>query len=614
VQKSGQGTSENSSDTAGLGSQDPRGSPIRHAAVTPAVPSRNLIGLNVMISQQDLSSTKNLAIFRVQIGGRAIGLFRRGRPARDHSTHPGALRMDGDVATSYDAMPYEGRFIPMTHPDRMATMAILHGMEPPPVERCRVLELGCADGGNLLTIAQTLPGASLLGVDLSPRQVDEGRATAQALGAGNVDLRSLDLAGIDDSYGLFDYIICHGVYSWVAASVRERILRICSRNLALNGVAYLSYNVFPGWGLRGMLREMMLYHTRGITDPTARAQQARALLDFITREASPQDGPYAHYLREESRKFARFSDTYICHEYLAEDNQPVFFHEFVVDAASAGLRYVGDSAFSLEESRLSADFRHVISRLASDVVRRGQYVDFVMNRTFRQSLFCKSGVLTYESPNPEAVRSLRLVALARPEHPKPDLLSEAREPFVTMYGSKMLVDEPLIKAALFVLYELWPRSAGFDELWASTRGLLGRPEVTGDADRAGFAARLLQCHILRLVDMHTIDPPIAVEPGEHPRATALARLDAARDARIVSLRNHNAVLEEVDRLVLPLLDGSRDRAAIVEAMAALVASGRLNLVSDSQPISGPAAVHEALVSIVRSSLRRIADQALLIAD
>jgi methyltransferase-like protein len=114
--------------------------------------------------------------------------------------------------------------------------------------------------------------------------------------------------------------------------------------------------------------------------------------------------------------------------------------------------------------------------------------------------------------------------------------------------------------------------------------------------------------------MHTMDPPIATEPGERPRTTALARRNAAGDTRVVSLRNHNAVLEEVDRLVLPLLDGSRNRAAIVDAMSALVSAGRLNLVSDGQPISGPSEVHEALVSLVRSSLRRIADQALLIAD
>ena len=302
--------------------------------------------------------------------------------------------MPEDVATNCDAMPYQGLFIPTSHPDQMAIMAVLLGIQPPGVERCRVLELGCADGGNLLTIAQALPRVLFLGVDISTRPVDEGRATARALGAHNVAPQSLDLAKIDDRYGLFDYIICHGVYSWVAAPVREKILRICSRKLEPNGVGYISYNVYPGWGRRGILRELMLYHTRGITDPAARVRQARALLDFLSREATPQDA-YAHSLREVSREFARFPDTYLFHGHLAEDNHPVFSHEFVAVAASAGLRYVGDSAFSLEESRLSADFHQVIGRPGTDVVWRGQSVDFALNRTFRKSLFCGSGVLTY---------------------------------------------------------------------------------------------------------------------------------------------------------------------------------------------------------------------------
>ncbi len=135
--------------------------------------------------------------------------------------------MSSDAATSYDEVSYPGQFIPMTHPDRMATMAILHGMIPPAVASCRVLELGCCDGGNLLTMAQNLPRASFVGVDLSARQVAEGRAAAEAMGVGNVELRSLNLADLDEAFGLFDYIICHGVYSWVPAPVRDRILEIC---------------------------------------------------------------------------------------------------------------------------------------------------------------------------------------------------------------------------------------------------------------------------------------------------------------------------------------------------------------------------------------------------
>jgi SAM-dependent methyltransferase len=522
--------------------------------------------------------------------------------------------MGGDAANSYDVLPYQGQFIPMTHPDRMATMAVLHGMKPPPVERCRVLELGCTDGGNLLTIAQALPEATFLGLDLSRRQITEGLTVAQAIGADNVELRALDLTEVNDTFGLFDYIICHGVYSWVPESIRRKILQICSRNLASNGVAYLSYNTYPGWFQQGMVRHMLLYHTRGIAEPVKRVQQARALLDFVAREAKPQDGPYAQYLLGLSERFAKFPDTYLFHDYLEEENQPLFFHEIVARAADAGLQYLSHSVFRVEDTRLSAEFQQVIDRLGPDFIRREQYVDFVLNRGFRQSLFCQTGAVIHPSPTPEAVRSLRLIALARPEESDPELGTRSGVQFLTMHGDRLTVDEPLIKAALFALYQRWPLSLGFDDLWGTTREILGRSGTDTDTDRAEFAAKLLRCHLFRLLDLHTFDLPIATDPGQRPRASALARRNAAEGRQIVSLRHHLVTLDKIDLLVIPSLDGTRDEAAIVDQMAALVAEGKLQLSSDSRPISGRAAVHAALGPIVQSSLRRIADQALLMAD
>jgi cyclopropane fatty-acyl-phospholipid synthase-like methyltransferase len=522
--------------------------------------------------------------------------------------------MGQDAATSYDTLPYQGNFIPMTHPDRMAAMAVLHGMKPPAVERCRVLELGCTDGGNLLTMAQTMPDASFLGVDLSPVQIAQGKTAAHAMGVANVELLTLDLTEVDDSFGLFDYIICHGIYSWVTALVRDKILEICSRNLAPTGVAYVSYNIYPGWHQRRMLREMMLYHIQGITDLTEQVQQARALLDFVVHAATPYDGPYALYLRAESKKFEKFPDTYVFHDYLAEENHPVYFHEFVAHAVPAGLRYLSHAMFSYEETRLSPAARQVISRLGPDVIRREQYIDFVLNRTFRQSLLCHAGLMTFDSPSPEAIRSLRLVAMARPENSTPDLLSNSHEPFLTCYGVKLMVDEPLIKAALLALYQLWPRSASFEELWTATLDLLGRSRVTAPTDSTEFATSLLLCHMVQLVNLHTFDPPIATEPGERPRAGALARRTAARGERVISLRNHIAVLEEIDRLIIPLLDGTRDQTAIVDDLATKVAAGKLKLKADGDLIVEPAVVRKALEQTVNFRLQSIAYQALLVKE
>ena len=169
--------------------------------------------------------------------------------------------------TSYDEVPYADRVQPATHPDRLAVVATLYGMDPAPPDRCRVLELGCAGGANLIALAETLPGSDFVGIDLSPRQIASGRQKVQALGLTNVELRAMSLVDIGEAFGRFDYILCHGVYSWVPAEVRDAILAISSANLMPQGVAYVSYNCYPGWHARAAAREMMCYRAGRFEDP-----------------------------------------------------------------------------------------------------------------------------------------------------------------------------------------------------------------------------------------------------------------------------------------------------------------------------------------------------------
>jgi hypothetical protein len=176
------------------------------------------------------------------------------------------------------------------------------------------------------------------------------------------------------------------------------------------------------------------------------------------------------------------------------------------------------------------------------------------------------------------------------------------------------VDEPLLKAALIVLWKLWPRSARFSELWDASFELLGRPRNGQDVDHAAFASSLLQAHMMRLLELHTFDPPIATEVGERPRAGAMARRDAASGARVISLRNHFSSLEDLDRLVLPLLDGTRDRVAVADDLARLIEAGGCDLKSDEKTISEIPSDRPSLDEAVRCSLERIAGQALLIAN
>ncbi len=160
--------------------------------------------------------------------------------------------------SSYDELAYPGQPVPQSHLSRLAAVGLLFGMRPPAVDGCRVLELGCASGANLMPMADAYPQSTFVGIDYSRGQIDVGRETVSSLGLKNVTLERQDIARLDADLGEFDYIICHGVFSWVGHPLQETILDVCRARLAPQGIAYISYNAYPGWHLRKIIRQAML--------------------------------------------------------------------------------------------------------------------------------------------------------------------------------------------------------------------------------------------------------------------------------------------------------------------------------------------------------------------
>lgn len=111
---------------------------------------------------------------------------------------------------------------------------------------------------------------------LSRRQIEAGREMAVRVGVANVDLRVGDVAALDGALGKFDFIVAHGLLSWVPAAVREAIFHTCRRHLRPDGIAYLSYNAYPGWHLRGVLLEALQFHADLPGTPIERVRHARA--------------------------------------------------------------------------------------------------------------------------------------------------------------------------------------------------------------------------------------------------------------------------------------------------------------------------------------------------
>ena len=256
--------------------------------------------------------------------------------------------MSAELQQSYDTFPYQSYSFPQSHPDRLATIGELFGMTPAPIARCRVLEFGCASGGNLIPMAATLPDAEFVGIDLSPVQIRQGMADIDVLGLSNIRMLATDIMDFGEEFGAFDYIIAHGVYSWVPNEVQERMLAICARQLSPSGIAYISYNTLPGWRMRAVVRDAMTYHTRRLVDPVQRVAQSRAMLEFLAEALQEEPGDTAAYgsmLRQEAEELRKREDYYILHDHLEAVNEPLYFHQFMERAARHDLNYLGEADF-----------------------------------------------------------------------------------------------------------------------------------------------------------------------------------------------------------------------------------------------------------------------------
>lgn len=506
------------------------------------------------------------------------------------------------VPTAYDLIDYPGGAHAQTHPDRLATLATLMGLQPAPVDACRVLEIGCGDGGDLLPMAYCLPGSRFLGIDLAATAIERGRTLAAELGLDNLRLEAMDLLALPESVGRFDYIIAHGFYSWVPEPVREALLAAIRRHLAPQGVAYVSYNVYPGGHLRRMVREMMLHHVRGSTEPRQRIAQSRALLGLIAARAGEDDpDPLLRLMAAEFERARTSEDGLLFHDDLAPVNEPEYFHQFAARAGRHGLQFLAEADFfEMQDGFLPPAVRHALAELDDRLLEREQYLDFLKCRRFRQSLLCHAELKPQRRLSPERAEGFLVAASlsAVTGDAAPDAAGEAV--YTTGKGTRITTNAPSVKAAIRLLREQWPRALAWSELAAAAGG---DEHTLREFLLGGYAAGLLEFHLGQT--------PFAPVPGPRPRASRLARLQARRGDTVTSLTHANIHLADaMGRALLGLTDGSRDRAAIAEALMSMLVAGELPMPDGSAPPS-LARAREVVDGGLDDNLQRLARFALL---
>ena len=317
--------------------------------------------------------------------------------------------------TIYSELGYKSMPFPYTTPATLEAYAALVGVSAPNPKTARVLELGATYGGNIISQALFNPDATFVGIELSQEQVEKGNEVIANAGLTNVSLIQSDIASIGSEIGTFDYIIAHGVYSWVDDGVKEALLRLIDEHLAEDGIAYISYNTYPGWHTMDEVRQLMMFSNRDKAqfNHKEKVLHGKTIGSIVGSQILKYDN-----LKERNSKFLgalrsvmQKDEYYVGHDHLEPNNDPVYFYQFNDHLGAHNLAYLCDADLTLSMVRsFDADIADTLDKLAlNDHVAQEQYLDFILDTTFRKSIICKAKhaeSVTYDMGNPELVNSV----------------------------------------------------------------------------------------------------------------------------------------------------------------------------------------------------------------
>lgn len=353
----------------------------------------------------------------------------------------------------YDELPYRSLPIEWTAPERLAVASLLHGGPRPPLDTYRVLELGCGDGANLLPLAFYRRRGNFVGVDGARSQIEIADARKAALGLPNIEFIHADfLTAAKQISGQFDYIIAHGIFSWVSNDARDALLELCASRLRQGGLLYLNYNTRPGWNVRGMVREFLLAQTAEISSLQDRAQAAQDVAAKVVASLTVGEHPYSQLLSNEFTFVCENHVSYVAHEFLAIDNHAYWRSEFLGLTGRYGFEYVADADFNYPSGKIPEDLG---SRLRADgIVGRGldDTVDLLRYRQLHTPILTRSP-WTRQPPTIEEFSNLYVASCLTPcassdtEH----------QMFQHPSGYQVEAKEVVIRTALSRLQLLWPR-------------------------------------------------------------------------------------------------------------------------------------------------------------
>lgn len=454
--------------------------------------------------------------------------------------------------TSYETIPYKSQPFSLSHPQHLAMLGRLFGVAAADPSTARILEIGCAAGENILPLAELYPSATIRGIDTSASAIAAATARATALGVSNITFSVEPLEQFTDSIP-FDYIICHGIYSWVDETTRQSLLRLIPAHLAENGICYLSYNCYPGWHLRDMLRGMLHYHAAQFSDDATFIAQARSMASFLRKGLAANNSPLSVYVKNTLEAALEQPDWYLRHDLLEEHNTSFYFHQLVEAATAHQLQYLGDAELqTMLDYDFSEDVQESLRVFSADPVRMEQYMDFLRNCSFRRTLLCHQRLPLSRDAFLDRIAEMYIGSPLQPE---------SDSTFVDSRGRAVQAEGSLLAYALQYLHSIWPRAEFFPTLLLQAQLLRvdsGEKKLAGDEDAFELLLAIWKLAGAGMLELRSEASPFATALSERPVASPLARLQAVDGIEVTNRKHEVIVLDEASRTLLLLLDGSRD--------------------------------------------------------
>ena len=332
----------------------------------------------------------------------------------------------------------------------------------------------------------------------------------------------------------------------------------------------------------GMLRDMMLYHTRETDNPDDQVMESRELATFLVESVPKLNkgnvsffSSYRDFLEGynefvlKGRDESSFPASLMLHDEIAVINHPVYFHQFAEHCAEHGLQYVSESTLSkVMPTNMPQDVAQEMIEMSGDIIEMEQYMDFLYNRTFRQTLICheEREVQRRLSPDVGMMAKFYIASNAQLLTPNAMIGEKGVARWKGTDGAEFATDNPITKEAMRILLDIFPQSIAFTELHKQVmQAVYSRTpdDESQHRDRMVLAAQLLQMFTYSdtLVEFHTAPTDCTTKVSDRPKVSEVVRWLVAQGYQTVSNMRHQRVqLDDMARLLLPLLDGEHSNA------------------------------------------------------